>query len=352
MVAAVKRPASSSLASPRLKKQRANEAKEGDKKPMSIPTPARGRSQPGLPAAALSLSDGIRLANGTIMPVVGFGTYKLKDGDVGGPLKAALKAGYRLIDTAQVYDNDKGIAAAIKDSGIQRSDIFIQTKVWRSSHGYDRTMKAFKQTVKRLGVEYLDLYLIHWPGPKTGWPLPRGQTCPPEWTPALRNTGTWAAMEELYEKGLVKAIGVSNYSIRHLKELLKSCRVKPMVNQVEFHPHLVQQELLDFCRKEGIAMQAYGSLGSTDAQRASDFFALPPVHAAAAAHGVTPAQVLLRWSLDKGCMVLPKSTKPERIAKNADVFGFHLTSKEIKAIDALSEGTRYTWKGLDPDTVE
>jgi len=304
------------------------------------------------PAAAQSLSDGVKLSSGMVLPVVGFGTYKMKKGEAAGPVLQALVAGYRLIDTAQVYENEKDVGDAIKQSGIPRSSVCVETKVWRSSHGYDRTMKAFNQSLKKLGLNYIDLYVIHWPGAKTGWPLPRGAICPPDWTPALRDTGTWKAMEDLYDQGKVKAIGVTNYSVRHLKQLLKTCRIKPMVNQVEFHPRLVQSELLDFCKKEGIVLQAYASLGSSDSGQQEDFFAFPPVVAAAKAHSVTPAQVLLRWALDKGMLVVPKSTKPHRMAENGAIFNFQLSSAQVKAIDALNINKRFAWKGLDPDTVE
>eukprot|EP00933_Yihiella_yeosuensis_P056583 TRINITY_DN5586_c0_g1_i1.p1 TRINITY_DN5586_c0_g1~~TRINITY_DN5586_c0_g1_i1.p1 ORF type:complete len:439 (+),score=95.40 TRINITY_DN5586_c0_g1_i1:93-1409(+) len=299
-----------------------------------------------------SLASGVRLPSGIIMPAVGFGTYKLKNEEVAGPVLESLKAGYRLIDTAQVYENEKGVGDALRRSGLGRGDVFIETKVWRSSHGYDRTMKACHQSLKKLGVDYIDLYVIHWPGCKTGWPLPKGTMCPPDWTPAMRNTGTWRAMEDLYDQGKVKAIGVTNYSVRHLKELLKTCRIKPMVNQVEFHPRLVQTELLDFCKKHGIQVQAYASLGSGDAAQAESFFAFPPVCAAAKAHKVTPAQVLLRWALQKGCHVVPKSVRKERVVENAGVFGFKLSASEMKAIDSLNTDTRYAWKGLDPDTIK
>jgi len=304
------------------------------------------------PAAAKSLEDGVRLASGTVLPVAGFGTYKMKKGEAAGHVLEALRAGYRLIDTAQVYENEGDVGAAIRESGIPRTEICVETKVWRSSHGYERTIKACNQSLRKLGLSYIDLYVIHWPGCKTGWPLPRGTVCPKDWTPAMRNEGTWRAMEQLYDEGKVKAIGVTNYSVRHLKELLKSCRIKPMVNQVEFHPRLVQSELLDFCRKEGIVVQAYASLGSSDSSQQENFFALPPVKAAAATHGVTPAQVLLRWALEKGALVVPKSTKRERIVENGDIFGFKLTSSEVSAIDKLHTGTRFAWKGLDPDSVE
>jgi len=228
----------------------------------------------------------------------------------------------------------------------------LETKVWRSSHGYEQTMKAFKQSLKELGVEYIDLHLIHWPGAKTGWPLPKGAICPPDWTPALRDEGTWRAMEDLYSAGRVKAIGVANYSIRQLQQLLKVCRVKPMVNQVEFHPKLVQSKLLDFCQQHGIVVQAYASLGSSDAGQAQTFFSFPPVQAAAKAHQVTPAQVLLRWALEKGALIVPKSSKVERINENAQLYSFSLTAEEVQAIDKLNQNKRFSWKGLDPDTIE
>jgi len=304
------------------------------------------------PSAAADLSNGVNLHNGVVMPVVGFGTYKLSNADVTKPVLNALKLGYRLIDTAQVYENEKGVGEALRQSGIAREDVFIETKVWRSSHGYERTMKACKQSLKKLGVEYLDLYVIHWPGPKTGWPLKRGQVCPSDWTPKMRDTGTWRAMEELYEQGLVKAIGVTNYSLRHLKQLMKNCKIKPMINQVEFHPRLVQTEMLEFCQKNDIVLQAYASLGSGDAAQAEDFFSFPAVQKAAVAHKATGAQVLLRWAMQKGCHVIPKSVRPERMKENAGVFNFKLTAAEMKSIDALHTGTRYAWKGVDPDTVE
>eukprot|EP00913_Durusdinium_trenchii_P020030 g18826.t1 len=260
-------------------------------------------------SAAASLASGVPLHNGVLMPVVGFGTYKLSKSEVIKPLVNALKMGYRLIDTAQVYENEQGVGEAIRQSGVAREDVFIETKVWRSSHGYERTIKACKQSLRKLGVNYLeprtrmknrqtgetrrrlfsDLYVIHWPGPKTGWPLKRGQVCPPDWTPAMRDKGTWRAMEELYEQGLVKAIG------------------------------------------------------------AEDFFAFPPVQQAAKAHKATGAQVLLKWAMQKGCLWAEVNG---RMMENANVFGFKLSSSEMKALDGLHTGTRYAWKGVDPDTVQ
>mmetsp|Transcript_11332 Transcript_11332/g.24981 ORF Transcript_11332/g.24981 Transcript_11332/m.24981 type:complete len:426 (-) Transcript_11332:68-1345(-) len=314
-------------------------------------------------AAAKTLRDGVQLkptlrsggasaGSGVVLPAVGYGTYKLKGAEVKEPMLAALRQGYRLFDTAQVYENEADVGRAIRESGVPREEIVIETKVWRSSHGYERTMKAFNQSLRKLGVDYIDLYLIHWPGAKTGWPLKKGTICPPDWTPAMRDTGTWKAMEELLEKGKVKAIGVANYGERQLKQLLKVCKIKPMVNQVEFHPRLVQSELLEFCKANGIVLQAYASLGSSDAKQAETFFQLPPVQKAAEAHKATPAQVLLRWALQKGALVVPKSSKASRIQENSEVFHFSLTKSEVSAIDALHNGTRLAWKGEDPGKIE
>eukprot|EP00929_Paragymnodinium_shiwhaense_P108917 TRINITY_DN75273_c0_g1_i1.p1 TRINITY_DN75273_c0_g1~~TRINITY_DN75273_c0_g1_i1.p1 ORF type:complete len:350 (-),score=78.39 TRINITY_DN75273_c0_g1_i1:154-1203(-) len=302
-----------------------------------------------------SLTDGLRLGKtDVVMPTVGFGTYRMKGTEATRCVKDALHAGYRLIDTAQVYENEADVGAAIRTSGVPRDKCFIETKVWRSSHGFEKTIKACHQSLRKLGTPYIDLYVIHWPGPKTGWPLARGVTAPKDWTPKMRDEGTWRAMEQLYQEGKVRALGVTNYSIRHLKALLKTCKVRPMVNQVEFHPLLVQTELIEFCKKEGIVLQAYASLGSTDGGQGArdELFNLPPVQAAAKAHKRSPAQVLLRWALEKGACVVPKSTKAHRLAENADIFKFSLTKKEVTAIDNLNKNKRFAWKGLDPDTIK
>lgn len=339
VVGGMKRPAGADAEEPAAKRRAPADAAQGLKAVAS-------------PAAAKSLKDGVRLGKGgPVLPVAGFGTYKLKKGEAKGPVLEALRSGYRLIDTAQVYENEPDIGAAIRESGVPRENVVIETKVWRSSHGYERTMKACNQSLKKLGVTYIDVYLIHWPGAKTGWPLKKGTVCPPDWKPTMRDTGTWRAMEDLLDQGKIRAIGVANYSERHLKQLLKTCRIKPMVNQVEFHPRLVQNGLLEFCKKNGIAVQAYASLGSSDAGQAQAFFEMPPVRAAAAAHKATPAQVLLRWALEKGAVVVPKSCNPVRIRENAKIFSFSLTKKEVAAIDAMHDGSRLAWKGLDPDTV-
>eukprot|EP00438_Fugacium_kawagutii_P001733 Skav204124 [mRNA] locus=scaffold5190:281311:282364:- [translate_table: standard] len=280
------------------------------------------------------------------MPVLGFGTYRLGRGGAQGIVANALKAGYRLIDTAQVYDQgsiESAVGAALKQSGLPRSSVFISTKVWRTSHGFEKTLKACNQSLARLGVDYVDLYMVHWPGPQPS--QSRG------WTPQMRRE-TWRAMEKLLLEGKAKAIGVCNHSIRHLKELFQTCKIKPMINQVEFHPLLVQSDLLDFCRSEGVAVQAFASLGSGDSRRAADFFALPPVQAAAKAHGATAAAVLLRWATQRGCHVIPKSSNFVRMKQNAELFKITLSDREVAEIDACHVNARLTWGGLDPDTIE
>lgn len=294
---------------------------------------------------ATSRKDAVRLHNGVAMPVLGFGTYALgKKAEAS--VKVALETGYRLIDTGQIYERgstERAVGSALQKSGLNRSEVFISTKVWRTHHGFEKTIAACTQSLKRLELEYIDLYMIHWPGPQ-----PSSST---DWTPETR-AETWKALEKLLKDGKVRAIGVCNYSIRHLKELLKTCEIKPMVNQVEVHPWLIQKELQTFCRDEGIAVQAFASLGSSDSKRAHEFFALPAIKAPAIRCGTSPAAVLLRWSVQKGCHIIPKSSDPERIRKNAECLGISLTPQEMLDIDSLEKGVRLTWGGQDPDSIE
>eukprot|EP01062_Namystynia_karyoxenos_P050618 TRINITY_DN3941_c0_g1_i1.p1 TRINITY_DN3941_c0_g1~~TRINITY_DN3941_c0_g1_i1.p1 ORF type:complete len:375 (+),score=132.99 TRINITY_DN3941_c0_g1_i1:72-1127(+) len=329
--------------------------------PPSRPRPSSPRQDGGArgtsaadPAVAAGLRDALQLAAGPLMPVIGFGTYKMKDDVAAKAVASALRCGYRLIDTAQVYGNAQGVAQGIARSGVPRAEIFLQTKQWRTGHGYERTKAQFAQHLKKLQTDYVDALLIHWPGPKTGWPLPKGAISPPDWTPEMRDTGTWRALEELYDQGKARAIGVCNYSCRQLRALLRSCRVRPMVNQVEFHPLLVQSDLLELCQREGIVLQAFASLGGTDGgpSKQQALLGAAPVVAAAGAHGATPGQVLLRWAMQKGCAIIPKSTKEARMLENAECAAFSLTPAEVAAIDALHCGRRLTWKGLDPDSIE
>lgn len=293
---------------------------------------------------ATSPKDAVRLHNGVAMPVLGFGTYALgKKAEAS--VKVALQTGYRLIDTGQIYERgstERAVGSALQKSGLNRSEVFISTKVWRTHHGFEKTIAACTQSLKRLELEYIDLYMIHWPGP---------QPSSTDWTPESR-AETWKALEKLLKDGKVRAIGVCNYSIRHLKELLKTCEIKPMVNQVEVHPWLIQKELQTFCRDEGIAVQAFASLGSSDSKRAQDFFALPAIKAPALRCGTSSAAVLLRWSVQKGCHVIPKSSEPDRIRKNAECLEISLTPQEMSDIDSLEKGVRLTWGGQDPDSIE
>lgn len=263
-----------------------------------------------------SISSYTVLNNGVKMPWLGLGVYKSKEGEeVENAVKTALKIGYRSIDTAALYENERGVGKAIRDSGIPREEIFVTTKVWNDRHGYDSTLNAFEESRKKLGLEYIDLYLIHWPVPE-------------------KFKETWRALEKLYRDGLVRAIGVSNFQIHHLEELMESCEVKPAVNQVEFHPLLTQKKLLVFCKEHNIQMEAWAPLmrgGVLDA---------PIIKKIAEKYGKTPAQVVLRWDLQHGVVTIPKSVREERIKENSDIFDFQLTSEEMGQIDSLNQDKR------------
>ena len=286
----------------------------------------------------------VQLHNGVSMPTFGLGTYKMKGAEAQRAVSTALCLGYRLVDTASAYENERAVAAAVAASGVPRDQIFITTKVKRTQHGYERTKAEVHSSLVRLRLRYIDMVLIHWPGRKE-W----GTRLPADFTPAMRDE-TWRALEELHDGGHIRAIGVANYSIRHLEMLMRTCRVKPMVNQIEFHPWLLQAALLEYCQKHNIVVQAYGSLGTGDAAMAPQFFELAPVASAARAHDVTPAQVLLRWALQKGVTVIPKSVSEKRQLENAQL-DFELTDTEMLAIDDQHRGKRLAWRGKDPDTV-
>ncbi len=267
----------------------------------------------------------IELANGTQMPYFGLGVFLSKEGNVvEQAVKMAIEAGYRHIDTASIYKNEKGVGRAIKASSITRKDIFITSKVWNTDQGYDKTIKAFNDSLRRLQTDYLDLYLIHWPVPG-------------------KFSDTWRAMEELYEQGKIKAIGVSNFHQHHLEELLSSCKVKPMVNQIEFHPRLVQTSLFEYCKKENIRLEAWSPIMRG---KVNDIEILVDL---AQKYKKTPAQIVLRWDLQKGIITIPKSVRKERIIENAAIFDFELSEDEIKTIDNLNRDERL---GPDPDKFE
>ncbi len=266
----------------------------------------------------------LRLANGVEIPALGLGVFRSDPGEeTRGAVATALEAGYRHVDTARAYGNERDVGRALAGSGLRREEVFVTTKLWNSDHGYDQARWACDQSLHRLGLEYVDLYLIHWP------------------VEGLRRE-SWRALERIVADGKARAIGVSNYTTRHLEELLGDCRVSPMVNQVEFHPFLFQRDLLDFCRRHGVVLEAYSPL--VKAQRLDH----PVVRRVAARCDRTPAQVLLRWGLQREVVVLPKSVRPERIRENARVFDFALDAGDMAALDALDEGYRTSW---DPTGV-
>ncbi|MFS0722528.1 aldo/keto reductase [Paenibacillus sp. 1P07SE] len=268
-----------------------------------------------------SLQDTVSLNNGVQMPRLGFGVFKVKAGEeVVDAVKAALAAGYRAIDTAAAYQNEEGVGQAIRESGIPREELFITTKVWNSRQGYDSTLEAFEESRRKLGLDYLDLYLIHWPV--------KG-----------KYKDTWRALEKLYSDGVVRAIGVSNFQTHHLDDIFEDNTIVPAVNQIEYHPLLTQEKVKGYCEDKGIHITAWSPLmqGNLD---------LPLLLQLSAKYGKSPAQIVIRWDLQKGVLTIPKSITPSRIKENADVFDFELSSEDVAAIDALNQNRRY---GSDPD---
>lgn len=273
-----------------------------------------------------SLNDTVTLNNGVEMPWFGLGVFKVEDGNqVVDAVKAAIRNGYRSIDTAAVYKNETGVGKAIKESGVKREDLFITSKVWNTDQGYDKALAAFDASLNRLGLDYLDLYLIHWPGPN-----------------ADTFKDTWRALEKLYKDGKVRAIGVSNFYIQHLEELLKDAEVVPAVNQVEFHPKLTLVELRQYAKKKGIQIEAWSPLMQG---KLLDHDVLKDI---AARYNKSVAQVILRWDLQSGVVTIPKSINEERIKQNADIFDFELSKEDMEKIDALNNNERV---GSNPETM-
>lgn len=257
------------------------------------------------------------------MPVIGFGTFRIRDGEeVTNSVKSALKLGYRLIDTAMMYHNEGGVGRAIKESGIPREEIFITTKLWNTDQGYDTTLKAIDASLEKLGLEYIDLYLIHWP---TASDDLRGGVS------INKREETWKAMEEIYKSGKAKSIGVSNYTIAHLEEMKKYAEIPPAVNQVEFHPFLYQKELLSYCNKNNIIVQAHSPLAEVRGAQNEI------VKNIAENYSKTTVQVFIRWGLQHGVVPIPKSTHVERIQENLEVFDFELSSEDMKTLDNLNQ---------------
>jgi len=271
------------------------------------------------------ISGTFELYNGVRMPYLGLGVWQSEDGpEVEQAVAWALKAGYRHIDTASIYQNEGGVGRAIRSSGIDREEVFLVSKVWNSDQGYETTMQAFEKSLERLDTPYLDLYLVHWPV-------------------AGKFRETWRALEDLYRAERVRAIGVSNFLRHHLEDLKASATMLPMVNQMEFHPYLVQQDLVDYCREYGIQYEAWSPLMQ------GKIFQEERLSELAEKYGKTIAQIALRWDLQKGVVTIPKSSKKERIYSNAAIFDFEISAEDMARIDQLDRSQRF---GPDPDTFD
>ncbi len=277
-----------------------------------------------------SLKDTFRLSNGVGIPCVGYGTWQTPDGKTAvDSTMYALRAGYRHIDTAAAYHNEASVGRAVAESGIGRGEIFVTSKLWNDERGYEPALKAFDRSLKTLGLDYLDLYLIHWPSNRAGG--------------SQVNADTWRAFEKLYAEGLVRSIGVSNFLVHHLEPLMKTAAVMPMVDQIEFHPGFQQPETVAFCRSHGILVEGWSPLGS------GRVLGDPELAAIAARYGKSVAQLCIRWALQNDVLPLPKSVTPARMDENADVFDFEIAAEDMKAIAAMPA---FGGSGLDPDKIK
>ncbi|NEZ40707.1 aldo/keto reductase [Paenibacillus alvei] len=278
---------------------------------------------------AKNLQDTTTLNNGVKMPWFGLGVFKVEEGpELVNAVKTAIKHGYRSVDTAAIYGNEEGVGQGIreglKEAGISREELFVTSKVWNADLGYESTIAAYETSLKKLGLAYLDLYLIHWPVEG-------------------KYKDAWRALETLYKEGRVKAIGVSNFQIHHLQDLMKDAEIKPMINQVEYHPRLTQKELQAFCQDNDIQFEAWSPLMQ------GQLLDNEVIQEIANKHNKSIAQVILRWDLQNGVVTIPKSTKEHRIVENANVFDFELTKEEMEIIDGLNQNHRV---GPDPDNFD
>ncbi len=266
-----------------------------------------------------SMKDTYTLYNGVEMPCLGLGTYQSKDAVAAAAVKSAVETGYRLIDTAAAYGNERGVGQGIRISGVPREEIFVTSKLRNAAHGYKATLEAFDMTLDRLGLRYLDLYLIHWPNP-----IQYRST----WKEAT--IGTWKAFEELYRAGRIRAIGVSNFMPHHIEMLKEAREIKPMVNQLRLCPGVTQKEVVDYCAANGIQVEAYSPFGT------GAIFKVPEMQKLAAKYQKSVGQVCLRWSLQMGWIPLPKSANPARVQENTEVFDFELAPEDVKFIANLT----------------
>ncbi|MEB3198400.1 MAG: aldo/keto reductase [Candidatus Sericytochromatia bacterium] len=261
----------------------------------------------------------LTLNNGVTIPQLGLGVYEAAAGqEAYDAVQQALQLGYRHIDTASIYGNEADVGRAVRDAGLPRSELFVVSKVWNKDQGYDATLRACERSLQLLGLDQLDLYLIHWPQTAT-------------------RKDTWRAMERLAREGMARSVGVSNYTVRHLQSLLATANLPPVVNQVEFHPFLYQQDLLRFCRAESVQLEAYSPLAR--GQRLDD----RRLRRVADKHGASPAQVMIAWALALGLVVIPKSVRPARLAENLDSVALPLDEEDLALLGSLDEGLRTCW---------
>lgn len=272
----------------------------------------------------MKFNNSTKLSNGVEIPLVALGTWETPDGDTAvNSIHNAFKAGYQSVDTAAVYGNEGGVGDALNTCGLNREDYFITTKIWNNDHGYDNAIKAYQQSLKRLQLDYVDLLLIHWPGKD-------------------KYVDTWKAFEDLYADGKIKSIGVSNFNEHHLQDLFDECKIKPMVNQIEFHPYLIQEDLLNFCSENDILVEAWSPM-----MHGKNLFTNEIIKNIASKHSKSAAQVILRFEIQMGVRVLPKSVHKNWIEENIKIFDFSLDDDDMKNIKSLNENTR---SGPDPDT--
>lgn len=274
--------------------------------------------------ANLNIESTVKLNNNVRIPILGLGVYQTPPGKVTqNAVRVALSAGYRHVDTARIYGNESDVGEAVRRSSIPRDQLFVTTKLWNGDQGYDSTLRACEASLKRLGFGYVDLYLIHFPVPEA-------------------RKESWRAMKTLLEKGKCRAIGVSNFTIAHLEDLLEERDLVPAVNQVEFHPFLYQKELLEYCQRKGIQVEAYSPLARGERMKH------PRITVLATKYSKTPAQIMIRWGMQHSLVVIPKSTREDRIRENSQVFDFEISAADMRSLDSLNENLRLNW---DPTSV-